>query len=470
MQAAFIDRAEELNQLREVVSRPPSLTVVRGRRRIGKSFLLEKALSEVRLVSLQADEQDEAGQLDSLAREAARLLPGAPPLSLPDWDAAFDFFGAQADVGPIVLVLDEFQYLCRSQPALPSIVQRRWDEWERRGTRVALLLSGSAISFMEGLLSGTAPLFGRATYAPLLAPLTYRDSAGFARVGSSARSLVARFGVLGGTPQYQVWAGTRGVEATIRETILAKGAPLYEEPFNLLRAEEGVREPATYFSLLRAVAAGRTRPGEIANLIGADSSQTSKLLDRLQTLGYVEERAPLGAGRPSARSVWRIADPFFRFWFRYVAPNRSRLERGRVDAVYEEIAADLDTYLGHVFEDCCRAWVARYASLPEAGEATTVGSWWSRRGDAEIDVVGVDKRAVRLVGSCKWRSRVGVDVLDELYAQRARLGAAGARARLIIFGGGSFDARLRVRANREGVRLVSIDELFDGGATSTAPT
>lgn len=460
MPAAFVDRREELEQLRRAASTPPTLSILRGRRRIGKSFLMDEALSRSRLVSFQADEQDEAGQLASLAREAARVLPGAPPLALPDWDAAFDFFTTQAEVEPLVVVLDEFQYLCRSQPALPSIVQRRWDDWQRRNVEVALVLSGSAISFMEGLLAETAPLFGRATYVPLLGPLTYRDCAAFARSDSSARTLVARFGVLGGTPQYQVWAGARGLEATIRETVLAKGSPLYEEPLNLLRSEQGVREPATYFSVLRAIAAGRTRPGEIANLIGTDPSATSKLLDRLQTLGYVEEQAPLGTGRQPARTVWRIADPFFRFWFRYVAPNRSRLDRGRIDAVYKEIEADLDTYLGHVFEDCCRTWVGRYASLPEATRSTAIGSWWSRTGDAEIDVVGVDKRAVRVVGSCKWRERIREDVLDELYEQRARLGGTAARARLVIFGGGRFDAHLRERAEREGVVLVSADELF----------
>jgi hypothetical protein len=135
-------------------------------------------------------------------------------IALADWDDALAFFATQANgAGSLAVVLDEFQYLCAAQPALPSIVQRHWDRWQRERTPVALVLSGSALSFMEGLLGRSAPLYGRATQRPFLAPLDYRDAAGFVRT-TNPEALLRRYAMLGGTPQYQAWAGDRSVEAS----------------------------------------------------------------------------------------------------------------------------------------------------------------------------------------------------------------------------------------------------------------
>lgn len=455
----FVDRDRELAQLRELAfAAAPSLIVVRGRRRIGKSALLREAMPSGRVVSFQADEQDERTQLDLLAREAARLLPGQPPLAFDDWDAALSFLGAQAEEAPLVVILDEFQYACASQPALPSIIQRHWDTWDGAGRSITLVLSGSALTFMDGLLAHGAPLYGRATYRPLLLPLTFRDAAEFAPGNASEVSLIRRFGVLGGTPQYQVWGGARTLPRILRDTILAKGAPLYEEPLQLLRGETDLREPRPYFSILRALAAGKTRTGEIASGVGLDTSPTSRLLDRLVELGYVESREPLAPSRKQARAIWRISDPFFRFWFRYVFPNRSRLERERIAEVLAEIEQDLDSYMGCTFEEVCREWVGRYSQLGSTSDR--VGSWWSRKGDAEIDVVAMQGRDYVLLGSCKWSSRVGEGALNQLYEHRVLLGRRAAQARLAVFSRDRFTSELVTRAAAEDVHLVTAADLF----------
>src|SRR4029077_4480711 len=156
-----------------------------------------------RVISFQAEEQNEEDQLDLLGREISRLLPGNPPLFLPDWTDALAFLEREALAhGPLVVVLDEFQYLCAAQPALPSTIQRAWDRWQREDVPITLVLSGSALTFMEGLLTHSAPLYGRATQRPFLTPLDYRDAAGFVR-SRSPEALLRRYAVLGGTPQYQ---------------------------------------------------------------------------------------------------------------------------------------------------------------------------------------------------------------------------------------------------------------------------
>jgi uncharacterized protein len=454
----LIDRDAERNRLVQAADDPPQLVVMRGRRRVGKSFLVDRSLTGRRVLSFQADEQPERGHLDGLAREAARLLPGSPPLAFADWDAVFDFVGGQAEQEPLVVVLDEFQWMVQAQPALPSILQRRWDAWQRAGTPVTIVLTGSALTLMEELLAHSSPLFGRADYRPLIQPLDYRAAAAFARPDSTAETLLRRYGVLGGTPQYQVWAGRSGISSVIRDRILSKGESLYEEPLHLLREEQRIRDPGTYFAVLRAVAAGATHFNDIQQRAGIQRN-LDVMLARLEELGYLERREPLESASRRPRGSYAIADHFFRFWFRYVFPNRSRLERGRFDEVLAEIEADLDTFMGLAFEACCREWIGSHAPAGEFAGSERLGSWWSRDGSAEIDVVGMTKGRYDLLGSCKWSRRARTSALGDLLTARDRLGGRAATASLVIFARG-FETDLVERAENEGVTLVSADRLF----------
>lgn len=453
----MVDREEERRRLAEAARRPPQLVVLRGRRRVGKSFLIDRALGRRRQVSFQADEQDERGHLDLLAQEAARLLPGEPSLFFADWDAALAFFGAQAGEEPLVLVLDEFQWMWRAQEALPSILQRHWDRWQRGSTPITIVLSGSALTLMDQLLDHGSPLFGRADYRPLIEPLDYRSAADFARAGITPEGALQRYAVLGGTPQYQVWAGRAPLTTIIRDRILAKGESLYEEPLHLLREEQRIRDPGTYFAVLRAIAGGATQFNEIQQRAHVEAN-LALMLGRLEELGYIRKREALAYGK-SRRSSYRISDPFFRFWFRYVFSNRSRLERGRVEAVLAEIEDDLDTFTGLAFEDCCRDWVGRYASTARFPSPETLGSWWSRDGQVEIDVVGMTRGRYTLLGSCKWSKKMKPAVLDELLRARDHLGARASRAQLALFARGFSDA-VADRAEEEDVQLVSAADLF----------
>ncbi|MGE4030199.1 MAG: ATP-binding protein [Thermoleophilia bacterium] len=436
----------------------PQLVVMRGRRRVGKSFLLVNAFAGRRLLFFQADEQDTRGHLELFAREARELLPGTPPIAFADWDEALTFLGDQARVEPLIVVLDEFQWLWAAQPALDSMIQRRWDVWQREGVPLTLVLCGSSLIHMERLLGADRPLYGRAGYRPELAPLDFRWASEFAPTDADAEQRLRRYAVLGGTPQYQVWAGGGDLIDVIAERILTRGEPLYEEPLHLLREEQTIRTPGTYFDVLRAIAAGATRHNEIAQHAGGlDRGQTTKMLDRLASLGYIQSRAPLGPGGPIPnRGVFRIADPFFRFWFRFVFPNRSRLEAGRVGDVMDQVLAGLDTYMGLAFEDTCREWAARHSTdLPRFDE---LGSWWDRRGTTEIDVVATARNRYTLIGSCTWSERAGPEVLGLLRRDAEALGPAAHGAQLCIFARG-FAPELIDRAHREGVRLVEAAEL-----------
>jgi hypothetical protein len=457
----FVDREREINELRELAGQPPALVVIRGRRRVGKSFLLREALAGDRVISLQAEQQPRPLQLEAFARECSRLLPGAPPLVFRDWGEALEFAEQQARAdGPLTVVLDEFQYLAASDAGLESTIQRLWDRWDADGVPVLIVLCGSALSFMAGLLGGARPTYGRSVYRPLLLPLTYRDTAAFAPASSSPSELIERFAVLGGTPQYQRWAGPRPLRDVIAKAILPTDAPLHSDPEHLIRAEEEIREPGPYFGALDAIASGYTTTSEIAGRLAIKQQLADKFLSRLEDLGYIARAEPLEPGRKGARrAYWEIKDPYFRFWFRYVLPNRSRLARGRISEVAREIRADLSTFVGPVFEECCREWVARYSPLGES--ALEVGSWWSRTHDLEIDVVTLEKRGYGVLGSCKWSTRkVGENVLDELYEAKAAFGPKAAQTKLALFARAGFTEALRERAEREDVALIDAADLY----------
>jgi len=409
-----VDRQREIEQLRSYAAAPPALVVLSGRRRVGKSFLLRVALTGDRVVSLQAEQKPAPLQLGDFARECSRLLPGSPPLAFADWEAAFRFVHAQAEAGgPLVVVLDEFQYLAQNTDGLDTIVQKWWDRWDHEGMPVMLVLSGSALSFMEGLLkTGT---HGRSVFRPLLQPLDFRDAASFAPKAAGPIELIERYAVLGGTPQYQRWAGDRPLRDVLREVVLPTDAPLHSDPEHLIREEDEIRTAGPYFGTLEAIAGGATTPTEIGGRLALDTQLVTAHLNRLAKLGYVEKVMPVDPdGKGSARAYWRTKDPFFRFWFRFVFPQRSRLERGRVGEVAVEIERSLPGFTSFVFEDVCREWIGGVSPL--GSSASRVGSWWSRRSDLEVDVAAVDRKGYTLLGSCKWwKNPVGEAVLDERY-------------------------------------------------------
>ncbi|HZV74256.1 MAG TPA: ATP-binding protein [Conexibacter sp.] len=456
----LIDRKCEQRLLRNAVSGPgAALIVMIGRRRVGKSFLLAHTFTKQRTVSFQGDEQSERQHLELLAEEAGRTLLGSPSLAFATWDDALTFLGEQAQRKPLTVILDEFQWLKAAQPALDSIVQRHWDRWDRDDVPITLVLSGSALTLMERMLERGAPLFGRATARPRIDPLDYRDATAFASTADPV-ALLRRWAVLGGTPQYQLWAGPGELRRLIATRILTKDAPLYDEPRHLLREGEGIRDPGTYLAILRAIAAGATTHNAIARRAGVQTGNLARKLERLEDLGYVTTRHALGVGGPEGRASNQIADPFFRFWFRYLAGNRSRLESGRVDDVLDEIVADLDNVMGWAFEQCCRRWAATYADEAALGRPREIGSWWSRDGSLEVDVVGVRDHRYVLVGSCKWRRTADIDVLADLRRQQDALGPKAARARLALFARERFTDRLRLAAKEDDVLLVTAADLF----------
>jgi AAA+ ATPase superfamily predicted ATPase len=284
------------------------------------------------------------------------------PPGFPGWAEALAYAARLARDERLVLVIDEFPYLALSDPSLPSVIQRVWDG-EARGSQLMLVLCGSSISYMEGeVLSSRSPLFGRRDAQIHLRPMGLPEASACWK-GYGPEDAVRCYAVLGGVPAYAVRfdAGVPLAE-NIQSAVLAKDACLFEEvPFLLMQE---LREPRIYLAVLQAIAAGETTQNESAMAAGLTGSQAAPYLRAVAALRLVERGLPVQEPMPgrSRRGSYRAVDPFFRFWLRFVLPNRSRLEQGLVRAVFQDaVAPHLDVHVSRVFEELAADHLRRLA-------------------------------------------------------------------------------------------------------------
>ena len=419
--AAFIGREREVAALTRILTSPqPALVVVYGRRRVGKSTLLRHVIKRLGAVYYQATRVADADNQDLFKRAITSVCGSDPVLEgLTGWESIFHHLGhyARQRTEALVVVLDEFPYLCEGNSGIPSIVQKVWDDIREQRIPLILVLCGSRISFMETLLAERNPLHGRQSAEFAIQPLTYRDAAAFVPRWSLEDRL-RLFGVFGTMPYYlSLLDPAAPLAANVHRLILDEGAPLREEPTHLLQAE--LNQIARYASILRAIADGCTQLKDIAGRVLPSSEGGSALtsyLATLQGLRLISAAHSLDVRDPERRRNARyyLEDPFLAFHYRFVLPNLSAIQAGHGRAVYRDsIAPHLDAYMGEWFEVICRQWVRFYAEerLPTVAQA--VGKIWA--GDYDIDVAGELLDGTGVAGECKWRrDATGANVLREL--------------------------------------------------------
>ncbi|OGO17824.1 MAG: hypothetical protein A2Z14_07150 [Chloroflexi bacterium RBG_16_48_8] len=467
----FVDRESELSQLEELYrTGQAELFILYGRRRVGKTELLRAFCVGKRHLFFIATMRSDSDQLAEFSQQIWGYTHDETPdgFTFPFWEAAFRAL-VELPGRPIV-ILDEFTYLIAGNKAIPSILQKVWDEI-LRGTTIFLILCGSYVGMMETEVLGyRAPLYGRRTGSLFLQPLNLSAVATFFPGYTSVQQIEV-WSALGGMPYYlESFVSSRGLFANIRRHILDTKGQLYDEPRLVLMEE--LREPRNYFSILRAIAQGRTRLNEIAQAAGVgNANTTARYLDILQQLHLIERRVPATESRPekSKKGIYHFTDPFLRFWFRYVLPYKGSLELGLASAILDQrIRPDFEIYMGQGFEEAAREHVAR---LARAGELPflpeRIGSWWDR--EAEIDIVAVsDTERLIMLGECKWSSRpVGVNILQGLQVKAHELLKSGhwKNVQYILFSKSGFTPAMIVEATEKGIRLVEPQEMVGEDAT-----
>lgn len=335
----FIGRRRELAVLNELsASGRAELFVLYGRRRVGKTELLQQLCSTQRAAYFLAAQVRDKDNLRAFKKvlEDALADPLIGSIDFPDWGAALTYAAERAGSERLIVVLDEFPYLCEANPGLPSLIQRFWDQRGKRST-LMLVLCGSQVSFMEKeVLAERSPLFGRRTGQRRLEPLGPTESLGFFPGWEREEALLA-YGILGGMPAYLGRFDTRiPLEENLLREVLRPEGYLFDEVHYLLHTE--LTNPSTYNSILAAVASGAERVGDVALAVGVDSPTANKYLHVLRELRLVEREVPLTDPDPlrSRRGVYRVSDRFVAFHFRHVQPHLSLIEAGRGVKVLEE--------------------------------------------------------------------------------------------------------------------------------------
>ena len=462
----FVDRQEELATLeKEFLRKEASFVVVYGRRRVGKTTLLSKFIEDKQAFFYLATEESETQNLSAFREVVAEVLQDdlLRRASVNRWD---DLFARATDASSskpdqrTVIVIDEFQYLCKANKAFPSILQRIWDSMLSK-RNVMLVLCGSLVSMMVSqTLSYSSPLYGRRTAQVHMRQIPFRYYCEFFPKASQ-RELVELYSVTGGIPKYiELFDGQTDLCKSISDAILSPGGFLYDEPNFLLQKEVG--EIGSYFSIIKAIAAGNSKPSKIAALLEVKQTALSRYLSTLIDLDIVEREVPATEIRPekSKKGLYRIKDNYLRFWFRYAYPYRSFLESGHLSIAEKAIERDFVAgHVAHVYESVCREKVW---SLAACGQwpfvPDTVGRWWDSN-DNEIDVVAANAVENAIVfGECKfWKGSVGCNVLGELEekAKKVVWGDSSRSVSYVLFSIDGFTEDLQeVAAERGDVLLI----------------
>jgi uncharacterized protein len=475
----LIDRKDQVDELRRLSERSGShLALLYGRRRVGKTYLLDWIWrDERRFYYLAADTTAERNRADLLRELAAWADRAIEPDDYPNWRTVFRLIAQLAREESLVVILDEFQYLMASEEGIVSQLNAVWDR-EVQDADLTLVLCGSEVATMERLQAGDSPLYGRINWRERLPPFDYRDAARM--VAERPRREQAYFyGIYGGIPQYlaAVDAGESLEEAVIR-TLLSHRGEVYLQLENLIEQEKGIRDPAIYRAVLEAVAQGNTGTNAIAQAAGLQGQHTvaRRALETLEALDLVRRERNFDAG---SRAPWRnrVADHAVRFWYQFVNPNRSRLQMGGAQRVWRHhVQPHLDTYMGKTFESICRQAYGRFHDLWDLPAAAEWERWEGQdrnRRSIEIDIVARLDDGQMLTGEVKWSSSpVDIDVHFQLLRDLEDLAHSGqgwAHAALadeeshgyLYVSAAGFTNAFEERAEREErIRLVTLDDLY----------
>ena len=416
----FIGRERELADLNmRYESGDFEFAVIYGRRRVGKTTLINEFVKDKECILYSATETNAKQNLTELSRSIYALSDDYSNSEsvFSSFQAAFETVFSIAEKRRIVFVIDEYPYLASCSKGVSSVLQLLVDRYHEK-SKLFIILCGSSMSFMENQVMGyKSPLYGRRTCQYKIRPFEFFEARKYYS-NFNGEDMAVIYGITGGIPLYMSLMNDRlSVEQNIKDNFLTPNAYLYEEPTNLIKQE--CRDASQYNSIISAIANGASRLSEICTKTDIDTSLASSYISKLIGLGIVKKELPYGADN-SRKAIYALEDSMFRFWYRFVQDNTSVINRGFTDMVYKIIEPRLSGFMGAVFEDICTQYMWKMlADGKSPVEFNDLGRWWGTdprtKKQTEIDVMGVSPDNDYLFGECKWTNeKVDLSVLETL--------------------------------------------------------
>ena len=415
----FIGREQELSQLNRLYSSDKfEFAVIYGRRRVGKTALINEFIKDKAAVSFTGVETNAKQNLENFSKCVLEFGTDVQSnFSFASFQDALEYVFKLSEKQRFVLCIDEYPYVARASKSLASTLQMLIDKYKDT-SKMFLILCGSSMSYMEDkVLAYKAPLYGRRTAQLKVLPFEFRKACEYFKNFSDEDKALA-YGIVGGTPQYLLQLNDKmSIEDNIKNIYLNPVSTIYEEPNNLLKQE--VREPAVYNAIITAIATGASKLSEISTKVGEETSVCAAYIKNLISLGIVKKETPYGESS-ARKTIYSIDDNMFRFWYRFVPENISTISRGAVDIAYKRIEPHLSDYMGAVFEEICKQYLwEQLLNSNSPVDFTDLGRWWGTnpktRQQEEIDIMGTADKNTAVFGECKWTNeKVAVGVLEKL--------------------------------------------------------
>lgn len=459
----FIGRKKELEDLELEYKSKHSFVVLYGRRRIGKTALIQEFIKNKPALYFLATEESEPQSMKRFAESLTQFKNQdfIAKANFDDWIELFKLFAETPTKETKILILDEFQYMVNTNHAFTSIFQKVWDETLSKND-VMVILCGSYINMItKQVLSESSPLYGRRTSQIRLAPLSFVEVRNHYKEKSFA-DVVELYSVTGGVPKYiEFFDNDNSLSDNISRVILNKNGFLYDEPAFLLNKE--VKETVNYYSLMKAIAQNNHKLSEISSTMSTEGNKLSPYLETLQGLYLVEKKVPVTEKNPekSRKGLYYIRDIFIRFWFMFVFPYKGELELDNRNFVLDKLKNNfIDNHVAFVYEDICKNIFAELCRNKEISFVPSrIGAYWNK--NEEIDVVAIDESNKRIFAAeCKYYTEgkaVDVDVYAKLVEKCKSDDFAGYKLTYGIFSKSGFTKHLLDIA-KENNNLILIDE------------
>lgn len=461
--AKFIDRDAELTTLQKEYERTgSSFVVIYGRRRVGKTALINQFCQDKKALLFLATEENERENRETFKNNVAEFCDDELLMAsrIEKWEPVFDVLVkySRETKDKVIVVIDEFQYLGKANKAFPSIMMGIWDR-KLKDNNIMLIVCGSLINMMTTqVLSYDSPLYGRRTAQMRIGQIPFSFYHEF-YPELSEDDCILRYAVTGGVPKYiELFHDNLNIYQAIRENVVSRNAFLYAEPEFLLQKE--VSEIGSYFSLLKTVAAGNHKLGKIATVMETPQTSLTKYLKVLSELDIIEREVPITEENPekSKKGLYDIKDNFIKFWFRFIYPYRGMLEAGQEEYVMEKIKSTfIENHVSYIYEDICRERVWSFNG--QGMEFNRVGRWWDGN-NVEIDIVAYNSMGTDILfGECKYSvNKKGLEVLHQLKqkAQAVPWNRDDRKEKYVIFSRSGFtDELAEYAAGNDEVWLVS---------------